>query len=195
MKQYKLKNKSTNEEVLCTRVAIDRFDYYVSDEKIKPSLNDYYVVNLYDVEMNETLVFEKVKSINEVWVNNESVETTRHINNCRKILCCNNPSIDIPHIVNEVTEFVYEIFAGQGDYYESGQQTGRFEGWIKHSETHTLSDDEVIEFNDWCIKNYCCEILFSGKWYKRNGDDETEYTSKELLQLFKEQQIKTLIYE
>jgi hypothetical protein len=183
MKQYLLKNKTTNEEVLCTKVVVDGFDYYVSDEKIK--IDEYYI--------------DDTNAIRQAITECETYWTTRK--SYKKLIATNNPSIDIPQIVDEVVSVFkthFEIEDGepfpqtQGDkniieYFE--------EGYNEHSKTHTLSDDEVVEFNDWCIKNYCCEILFSGKWYKRNGDDETEYTSKELLQLFKEQQIKTMIYE
>jgi hypothetical protein len=64
-------------------------------------------------------------------------------------------------------------------------------GINKHSKTHTLSDDEVLGFAEWLDKNNYS--MFLDKWVQ-NVDDEPK-TPTELLQLFKEQQIKTLIYE
>ena len=175
MKQYLLKNKSTNEEVLCTKVVVDGFDYYVSECKILK--RDYVIF------CDKNLLYQVEYQSQEYDYNNDS--------DCKKVIATNNPSIDIPKVISDAE--VANI--NRGIDKANGYLKDEFViGYNTHASTHTLSDDEVVEFNDWCIKNYCCEILFSGKWYKRNGDDETEYTSKELLQLFKEQQIKTLIY-
>lgn len=186
--QYKLINKTTKEETICTKVVIDGFDYYEPIVKTKPALNDYYVVTLYDVEMNETLVFEKVKSINEVRINNESVETNRHIKNCRKILATNNPSIDIGQIIDEVEELADKwVFKTNGHKWSNNDDTAGdnyssfIEGYNTHSQTQSLSDDEVAEFLEW-----------GNNYIKTNPNC---YTYKELLQLFKEQQIKTIYYE
>lgn len=54
--------------------------------------------------------------------------------------------------------------------------------------SYSLLEKYTIGFAKWCIKNYCCEILFSGLWYERNSENETEYTEEELFNLY----IKTL---
>lgn len=192
--EYKLINKTTREETICTKVVVDGFDYYEPIVKTKPSLNDYYIVALYDVEMNETIVFEKVKSINEIWINNESVETSRHIKNCRKILATNNPSIDIGQVIDEDSiDFSLEI---QG-YFEDDTfnrtkpvneiriidyNNGLVEGYNIHAQTHKLSDDEVLEF-----------VKFVNKKDYENGYGLID--REKLLQLFKEQLPKIIYYE
>lgn len=50
--------------------------YFISDEK--PKLNDWYLVELFNVEGKTNGFFvERCKTINDVWVNNSSVELTR----------------------------------------------------------------------------------------------------------------------
>ncbi len=41
-----------------------------------------------------------------------------------------------------------------------------------------------IGFANWSIKNYGCEFLFSGLWYERNSENETEYTTEQLFKLY-----------
>jgi len=48
---------------------------------------DWYIVELYDITGKSTgKHIEQCKSINDVWINSESIETSRHIGNCKKIV-------------------------------------------------------------------------------------------------------------
>lgn len=173
--KYKLINSKTKKEFLCSKVVIDGFDYYVSD--YKPNQKDWFV-NLKSKALGqhngaEILLFKDDK----------------------KLIATNNPSIDIGQIID------IEILA-EKDFikleYKNGKQdfkVGFCRGYNTHASTHTLSDDEVVEFLDWIGKNY---KGFSGTkhyWSNKGKNSHIMIESKELLQLFKEQQIKTLMYE
>lgn len=141
MKQYKLKNKSTNEEVLCTKVVVDGFDYYVSDTPIKALTK---------------LTFDDVPK-NYVYNKSMGIRDLRYKHNEQKgdknIIACNNPSIDIVQVIDEchistiksLTDFENkkpENYALNGSNFYEGFKSG----YNTHSSTHTLSDDEVVEF-------------------------------------------------
>jgi hypothetical protein len=62
---------------------------------------DYYIVELFNIEGGSTdKHIEQCKSIYGVWINNTSVETTRHIENCEKIIACTDGSLksDMPKL-------------------------------------------------------------------------------------------------
>lgn len=55
------------------------------DEKIE--VGDKYIVELFNVKGKSTgFHLESCNVINDVWVNNTSVDLTRHINNCKKVI-------------------------------------------------------------------------------------------------------------
>ena len=69
---------------------------------------------------------------------------------------------------------------------------GNFE--LSHDKNKLIVDNinefvqkHAVGFAKWCIKNYCCEVLFSGLWYERNSENETEYTTEQLFNLYIEQ--------
>lgn len=101
-------------------VAVNRGDvvpqhlYILSDEKIK--VGDWYLVELFDINGVSTgLHVEQCKSItDDLWVNFNSVTTTRHINNCRKIIATTDKSLSVllePHI-DEYGDMRYNKFQG-----------------------------------------------------------------------------------
>jgi len=182
--QYKLKNKSTNEEVLCIKVVVEGFDYYVSDEKIK--LDEYYI--------------DDTNAIRQTITECETYWTTRK--SYKKLIATNNSSIDIPKVIDErhilniksLTDFENkkpENYALNGSNFYEGFK----EGYNTHAETHTLSDDEVVEFMEWYKSNSVQIYNRETKLHQISLKPNSQINTKELLQLFKEQQIKTLIYE
>lgn len=183
--QYKLKNKSTNEEVLCTKVVVDSFDYYVSDDVIK--FDDYYISleKNYATDPKERYVlYTLISKLNG--------------KNPKKVVCCNNPSIDIGQVIDEVEMMGWDVVNNEASFEDTNGKlidvTAFYEGYYTHAETHTLSDDEVVEFLEWKDNNHFS--LFLDEWGSTlpfySG---CAYTSKELLQLFKEQLPKTIYYE
>ena len=156
--KYKLINAKTNEETLCDKVTIDGFDYYVSDEE--PTLSDtlntcYYIFNntLYKREYS-------------------------HHKGCKKLIATNNPSIDIPKVIDEVGGLAKKSF---GNWRTIKQEIGFKVGYNKSQETHPFSEKDMIEFHKWAFQQVRIK--------------ESDLTTKELLQLWKQQQPKTLYYE
>lgn len=81
----------------------NHFNYYTAIDLYLVShttcqKGDYYIVNLYDVESNETQKIEKVQRVDGIWVNNFDVTITRHINNCKKIIASTDKSLGLPLI-------------------------------------------------------------------------------------------------
>lgn len=79
-----------------------------SDISTHLSLNDWYLVELYNIEGKSIgLKLEQVKSISDCWINNNSVETTRHQDNCKKIIASTNKYLYITHINMEYEHIYY----------------------------------------------------------------------------------------
>jgi len=195
MKQYKLINKTTREETICTKVVIDGFYYYCSDDKI---LNDEPYISLetnYATDPKERYVLYYLG----VGLNGK---------NPKKVIATNNPSIDIGQVIDEIEINAMDILKNKWWHlYTFGYPKKPFPttyeydlnnvkgGLYKSLETHTLSDDEVVEFlnfeSQWLADNKYRNGLFEYKPYGIGKD----VSRKELLQLFKEQQIKTIYYE
>ena len=180
---YKLKNIKTKEEHLCDKVIIDGFDYYVSDEK-------------YAVGENCIGEDEGGLRIHKCVILNNCLAI-----GCKKVIATNNPNIDVPKVVDEVDQYTmakeYAIKT-KSPNRESHRQ-GFVKGYNKSQETHPFSEEDMIEFAEWCQKP-CLEDLrqpnvvyiSSGNfyWYKHK-----KYTPKELLQLWKERNPKKVYYE
>jgi hypothetical protein len=80
MEKYRLINKTTNEEHICTKVVLDGFDYYINDDDINTS--DYYIgLNLSNSSVR-------------ICSNENQIDYSKH----KKIIATNNPSIDLPQI-------------------------------------------------------------------------------------------------
>jgi hypothetical protein len=125
MKQYKLKNKSTNEELLCTKVVILGFDYFVSEIDITDK--DYFIYK------NEILI--KCFYTKNNWIVSTSTEKFEP-KYCKKIIATNNPSIDIPQIVDEVEELATNITDEETFNDSSLSYAGFYKGFIKGYNTH-----------------------------------------------------------
>jgi hypothetical protein len=168
--KYKLINKTTGIETLCEKVTIDGFDYYVSDNhinKLKPNAAYHTIVE------NPRRVVRYTKHIQD---------TTSGV-----IICTNNPIIDIPKVVDGTWIFFKEVDGTcEKDQYEHWLYKS---GYNKSQETHPFSEEDMIEFNEWCNKSYEFDNRCN-QWFYGNG----YYTTKELLQLWKEQKPKTLYY-
>jgi hypothetical protein len=102
------------------------------------------------------------------------------LSSCRLVIATNNPNIDIPKVVDEVEILAYEhdveTFLSSDFDYDSFKA-----GYNKSQETHPNSDEDMIEFERFCNRHDY-----------ENGFGRVD--RKELLQLWKEQQPKTLYY-
>ena len=104
----------------------------------------------------------------------------------KKVIATNNPNIDIPQILEEPNEtLIHQIAADLGyrmlpDDLEEGIKAG----YKESQETHPFSEDDMVEFAEWIVRMDWNElsILY-------------EKSTKELFQLWKEQQTKKVYYE
>jgi hypothetical protein len=104
----------------------------------------------------------------------------------KKIIATNNPHIDIPKVVDEVEELAisYEkSFTDNGVTIKADFKAG----YNKSQETHPFSEEDMIEFLNYYQKT--CLLAFNS-----SGQNHGK-TTKELFQLWKEQQPITLYYE
>jgi hypothetical protein len=167
---YKLVNKTTKEETICTKVNVDGFDYYLGD-KIPNNMDYYYAYVQFE---------SKYKIGQRINPNKEGYS------NCKKVIATNNPGIDIPQIIDEVEELAILTYPING-YVKIGIAKEKREiwknGYNKHKETNTFSEEDMIEFSGW--KNE----------YQRTEDWYNKTTTKELLKLWKEQKLETIYYQ
>ena len=177
--KYKLINKQTNEEHLCDKVTIDGFDYYVSDEKLIPNC---YV---FDPIRNRITVIYLVSKKGENF-------------GAKKVIATNNPNIDIPQILEEPNEtLIHQIAADLGyrmlpDDLEEGIKAG----YKESQETHPFSEQDMIDFVLWKDENKFSVISTKEDWVSELLEySGCVYTTKELLQLWQEQQPKIVYYE
>lgn len=183
MKIYKLINTKTKEEHLCNKITIDGFDYYVSDTRITElSANDRY----YTIVENPRRIVRYSKHI-------QSKDAV--------IIATNNPNIDVPKVVDEVDQYTmakeYAIKT-KSPNRESHRQ-GFVKGYNKSQETHPFSEEDMIDFYEWCDTSEEAVIFWrknrvdpdmSGNHWKKIRENR-----KKLLQLWKEQRTKIIYYE
>ena len=175
MKKFKLINNKTKEETVCSLVTIDGFEYYVDDNEIIQK--DFYIDFRSDGNKLEQF---KTK---EDWV-------LVGICDSKKVITTNNPNIDIPKIINEF-ENLAEQDADKCEYYKHpNSDNGYYDhvegfkaGYNKAKETYHFTVQDMLDFGKYCINNQLCK------------EENRYYQYWELLQIFKEQQIKTIFYE
>lgn len=174
--KYKLINQTTNEEHLCNKVTIDGFDYYVSDN---PKTDDYCL----NLKTNE---FFKVPD-------NTYVEGLNKNTDDKKVIATNSPNIDIPKV--KTAHKSAEWWAADLYGYDKNcklptndsEVNSFIEGYRISQETHPFSEEDMIDFGNWCEK-----LQKDNKEIRRNN---ASITRKELLQLWKEQRVKVVYYE
>jgi hypothetical protein len=77
-----------------TKPDISQHLYITSDEK--PKENDWYLVELFKITGESIgLHLEQCKTINGVWVNSSDIISTRHIENCKKIIATTDSKLHL----------------------------------------------------------------------------------------------------
>lgn len=182
--KYKLINK-VGEETICDKVTIDGFDYYVSD--------DTPVENSYGIPKARPDLLWRIDS-NKLNLHNSGEVTIYNV------IATTNPNIDIPKVVDENLGLKYVLSLPNPEYlsYElqSMIEKGFIEGYNKHKETHPNSDKDMEKFLEW-YKTHSVQIYDKEtKMHQINiTNPKKEYTTKELLELFKAQQPKVIYYQ
>jgi hypothetical protein len=178
--KYRLIDKTTGIGTLCDKFTIDGFDYYVS-----PSNKDF--------KINEVSIYKKWKLGIVTNVNDDILEFEGEFideSDLYKIVCSNNPNINIPKVVDEVERLAREFATKPvnslnpiGTITCFLSQNGFEKGYNKSQETHPFSEENMIEF---------AEFYFREEF---NSTMQNCKSSKELLQLWKEQKPKIVYYE
>ena len=183
--KFKLINTKTNEEALCEKVTIGSFDYYVSDEL--PQKNDKILCDERNhITENPKYKIRTCKSIVNDWIMTFEIDGQgENPNWTKKIIATNNPNIDISKVVDEVVSF------------EGAKDLSSFvRGYTKAKENYQFTEEDMIEFAVWKDKNKFSVISTKEDWVSELLEySGCVYTTKELLQLWKEQQPKIVYYE
>jgi hypothetical protein len=62
------------------------------------------------------------------------------------------------------------------------------DGWIVADKCEEIADDYAIEFAEWCDDNYFKNGKGNSNWSaSMDWDDDEKFTTKELLEIFKEE--------
>lgn len=171
--KYLLKKDKEDKGILCEKVTIDGFDYYVSNTKITELKPDDKYATI--VENPRRIVFY-----------------TKYIHSKDNVvIATNNLNIDIPKVVDEVEKLAYNWLKEKRLKENSIAYTPFKEGYNKSQETHPFSEEDMIEFAWWCLRQ---DITSRGEG-KYVTDKGKIVTTKELLQIWKEQQVKIIYYQ
>lgn len=175
--KYNLINNKTKEEHLCDKVTVDGFDYYTSNDFIEDGRENFFT---YDTLNHKILHISHIKYFGnenngrgDVQNGRASFKTFKGTSSGvshPKVIATNNPHIDIPKIVS----------------YDK----------IKADEEDMIDFLEWVEKEHWWKSTDTRFHLTVGLWTKAiNGDFSDGKTTGQLLQLWKDQQVKTLYYE
>lgn len=178
--KYKLINSVTKIETLCEKITIEGFDYYVSGEN--PENNDTIIYKNCDIyhfaSFRENYYYDRYEY-------------------CEKVIATNNPNIDVPKVV-DIKLLKYKIAEHE---YPSGkkershtEQEAFINGWkqcLQSQETHPYSAEDMVEFAEW--RDWYLKTLNEWKVNGLNGGGM--FTTKELLQIWKDSKPKIVYYE
>lgn len=161
--QYKLINEKTKEEHICTLVTIDGFEYYIqkNNNSKYPDMFTYYL----DIETNE-IEFEGDGDdfINPNW---------------REIIATNNPNINIPKIIDKVSNLSLQLGLNMYIRRNYDFEYGIIIGYNEAKDTYKFTEEDFLNFTEYYKNNV---------WLMKN-------TNKEILDIWKEQRIETIYYE
>lgn len=220
--KYKLIHKLTGQEAICEKVTIEGFDYYFSNSKIQAEDDIFCDVNSLDSYRHDAVKHIALPRIdkcieivgNDVWIKIEGVPY--ELEGCanstvHKVIATNNSFSNIPKVIDEIPDeaiiehsnvvanFLYDSARHRDSAIKSLFKIAAQSGYSKAQETHPYSEEDIIEFLEWLPRK---GIRFDTKkkgviyWMMyENAVHKSLGTTKELFQLWKSQQIKTIYYE
>lgn len=143
--KYKLINKTTNETHVCDKVIIDGFDYYVKEDLVK---EDEFFLMGNEIIQNSSLLTDE-------WCKSKQP----------KVIASNDLSTNIPKVVTEepyelLIPFPNELKMRDGREilnWQNGWVDGYLVGYTKSQESHSYSDDDIINLIEWmqCLFSLC----------------------------------------
>jgi hypothetical protein len=184
--QYILINLETKEEFICEKVVIEGMDYYVSDEKITKHTKPCYCYNSIKNTLDKDIVFY------------QGVMPMYHYEGFKKIVATTSPSMDVPKVIDSIydlSEVSSEV--QEGTYtiqHKITYKHGFKDGYNKAKKTYTFTEDDMIEFIEWINESINPFIKNKNKWIQTCGNS-TSWTTKQLLDIWKEQRIETIYFK
>jgi hypothetical protein len=163
---YKLINFATKEKHICKRIIVNYnpnptgldldnvFTYFITDEEIKQgdwwfNLDNYLIDN--DSEIAE-LANNAPSCKKLIATDKESVELTKYFDGIAKNIFVTPPQI-IENLGKDLATQTIENTVGLKTTTEKLIVTASFvEGYCKHAEKYPYSDEDMIEYSEWCLK-------------------------------------------
>jgi hypothetical protein len=212
--KYKLIHNTAGQETICEKVTVEGFDYYFSDGKIQAEDDVFCDVNSLDSYRHDAVKHIMLPRIdkcveivgNDVWIKIEGVPY--ELEDCanstvHKVIATNNSFSNISQVIGEipdeasiehsnvVADFLYDSARHRDSAIKSLFKVAAQSGYSKAQETHPYSKEDMVEFAEW-IRMQDYQTTTKNNWI---GLNLKYYTSEELFQLWKSQQIKTIYYE
>lgn len=196
MSNFKLINIKTKAETICSKVNIDGFDYYLSDDTAGNGdklylLRDSLLGKKGDII---TVVATKGGRTDIIKANGDKhwfASDTEYQKewNWKKVIATSNLDTDLPKVIDGVQEIAtkFVISKVKKSSQAAGVLVGFIEGYKDAKETSPFNGDDMILFLDFYKKTGRLDFNSTGENHGK--------TSVELLELFKEKQIKVIYYE
>ena len=172
--RYKLINKKTKEEHICDKITIKEFDYYIND--------DVFYEGEYFIHISSKKILNSLN--NHPSTNN------------KKILATNNKDLKLPIVIDEI-----EQIANNNSKKYKVKVTAKnafIEGYNKACSSYPYNEEDIIGFTEWCAVNYCPSSVYGSVKYWQKGhyqNKEYFYSTKELLDIWKDEKINIVYYE
>jgi len=123
--KIKLINKQTNEEHICSKVVIDGFQYYITNQKVTGKIG-------YNSDTNQIEFFASHPKYDE---------------SGKRVIATNNPFINLPLIINIEETLAKDAYPDWYTEYDEGRAyIGYKKGYNKSQESHPFSEEDLIEF-------------------------------------------------
>lgn len=179
---YKLINQTSKQEFICEKIEIDGYEYYAYSEKSA-----------------------FVKGAMFITIDNIIHSNYGYNYLDRVIIATNNPSLDIPQIVDEVEEMAMIILKDKWSHlftfgYPKKPYPTNFEEYLKNTikgynkakEQYTNTKQDMIEFAEWIKQNATTDQHFKQNWMTI---DKRNLTTEQVLELFEKSRPKTIYFK
>ena len=193
--KYLLINKVTEQSTICEKIEIGGGEFYISEEEIK---NGDYILSK--------------NSISPLYLDGKTIfPEMLDLPQWKKVVASNIGHVGIPQIVDELEYNYYLELEARREVAKNfkGQVAGRhpdafggsemhhmvrgyLEGYQKAKETFCFTEKDLVEFAEWIADSK--KHGFSKQLYEAMIVNRVK-TTKELLDVWKEQQVKIVYYE
>lgn len=194
--KYLLKQNKEDKGVLCDKVTIDGFEYYV-DYSQPIEVGKWYISN----QAPRLCVKIKEGKYPYIHLNNKGEEIADFYTWKGVIICSNNPNIDIPQVVdkleNIVKAYVQELIDCKSvkEHERTWISSICHQSITKSQEIYPFSLDDVKEIINLAREQYW-DVDNRGFSSNTEGDWSFKYsTEDEIIQKYQETKVLTIFYE